>query len=166
MLFQTQYTRFKVSSGECIAYQRLLNSLISDTIQVVHLPSRTQIFSEIIDKYMFFTNIKPEAPYIVKDCRPASDWPRHGRIEFQNFSMRYHKDLAPALDNINLIINPGEKVGIVGRSGAGKSTLVKALFRLVNAGTSGSILIDGLDISTIGVGDLRPRLGIIPQEST
>ncbi|KAJ2374089.1 hypothetical protein GGI05_007350, partial [Coemansia sp. RSA 2603] len=61
---------------------------------------------------------------------------------------------------------PGEKIGIVGRTGAGKSTLVKSLFRLVHGNNSGSILIDGHDISKFGVGDLRPRIGIIPQEST
>ncbi|KAJ2373454.1 hypothetical protein IW150_003616, partial [Coemansia sp. RSA 2607] len=74
--------------------------------------------------------------------------------------------LEPVLKNINLTIMPGEKIGIVGRTGAGKSTFVKSLFRLVHGNDSGSILIDGQDISKFGVGDLRPRIGIIPQEST
>ncbi|KAJ2702351.1 hypothetical protein FB645_004313 [Coemansia sp. IMI 203386] len=100
------------------------------------------------------------------DCRPAAHWPEHGKIEFCDFSMRYRKDLEPALKNINLTIYPGEKIGIVGRTGAGKSSLVKALFRLVHGTTNGKILIDGQDISKFGVGDLRPRLGVIPQEST
>ncbi|KAJ1718727.1 hypothetical protein LPJ53_006351 [Coemansia erecta] len=80
--------------------------------------------------------------------------------------MKYREDLEPALKNINLTIMPGEKIGIVGRTGAGKSTFVKSLFRLVHGNDSGSILIDGQDISKFGVGDLRPRIGIIPQEST
>ncbi|KAJ1938445.1 ABC transporter C member 13 [Kickxella alabastrina] len=80
--------------------------------------------------------------------------------------MKYRSDLGLALKNINLTIRPSEKIGIVGRTGAGKSTLVKSLFRLMHGNNSGSILIDGHDIAAIGVGDLRPRLGIIPQEST
>ncbi|KAJ2743567.1 hypothetical protein GGI20_003649 [Coemansia sp. BCRC 34301] len=80
--------------------------------------------------------------------------------------MKYGADLGYALRNVNLTINPGEKIGIVGRTGAGKSSLAKVLFRLIHENTSGSILIDGRDISEFGVGDYRPRLGMIPQESS
>ncbi|KAJ2846237.1 Multidrug resistance-associated protein 6, partial [Coemansia erecta] len=72
-----------------------------------------------------------------------------------------------ALKDINLTINPGEKIGIVGRTGAGKSSLSRAVFRLINRNTcEGSILIDGCDISSISTSDLRPQIGTIPQEST
>ncbi|KAJ2812585.1 Canalicular multispecific organic anion transporter 1 [Coemansia furcata] len=80
--------------------------------------------------------------------------------------MKYGAELGYALKNVNVIINPGEKIGIVGRTGAGKSSLAKVLFRLVHENTSGSILIDGQDISEFGVGDYRARLGMIPQESS
>ncbi|KAJ2846095.1 ATP-binding cassette glutathione S-conjugate transporter ycf1, partial [Coemansia brasiliensis] len=166
MLLQSQFTRYKISSGEFITYQRLLHSLVMDTTQVVNIPTRINEFSNSIDLYRQFTQIEPEAPYVVDGCRPTENWPQYGKIEFCNFRMQYHEDLPPALEDINLTINPGEKIGIVGRTGAGKSTLAKALFRLSHAGTSGSILIDGQDIQQMGVGDLRPRLGIIPQEST
>ncbi|KAJ2346243.1 Canalicular multispecific organic anion transporter 2, partial [Coemansia sp. RSA 2671] len=100
------------------------------------------------------------------NCRPSAQWPPNGKIEFRNFSMKYGAHLDYALKNINLTINPGEKIGIVGRTGAGKSSLAKVLFRLIHEYTSGSILIDGQDISKFGVGDYRPRLGMVPQESS
>ncbi|KAJ2255737.1 hypothetical protein GGI13_001475 [Coemansia sp. RSA 455] len=83
-----------------------------------------------------------------------------------DYSMKYGVHHGYALKNVNLIINPGEKIGIVGRTGAGKSSLAKVLFRLIHENTSGSISIDGQDISQFGVGDYRPRLGMIPQMSS
>ncbi|KAJ2464366.1 ATP-binding cassette glutathione S-conjugate transporter ycf1 [Coemansia sp. RSA 2337] len=119
-----------------------------------------------INEFRNLAERDPEAPYVIDSCRPSAQWPPHGKIEFRDFSMKYGADLNYALKNVNLTINPGEKIGIVGRTGAGKSSLAKVLFRLVHENTSGSILIDGQDISEFGVGDYRPRLGMIPQEST
>lgn len=67
------------------------------------------------------------------------------------------------LKGITLDIKGGEKVGVVGRTGSGKSTLIQVLFRLVEP-SGGRIVIDGIDICTIGLHDLRSRFGIIPQE--
>ncbi|KAJ2114137.1 hypothetical protein IW146_003313 [Coemansia sp. RSA 922] len=119
-----------------------------------------------INEFRNLAERDPEAPYVIDSCQPSTQWPSNGKIEFQDFSMKYSADLNYALKNVNLTINPGEKVGIVGRTGAGKSSLAKVLFRLIHKNTSGSILIDGHDISEFGVGDYRPRLGMIPQESS
>ncbi|KAJ2688671.1 Multidrug resistance-associated protein 1, partial [Coemansia sp. RSA 1285] len=98
---------------------------------------------------------------------PPSNWLASGKIELRNFSMKYHKDLEYVLKDISLTINPGERIGIVGRTGAGKTSLCRAIFRLVSKKTcEGSILIDGCDISTIKTSVLRPKIGTIPQEST
>lgn len=67
------------------------------------------------------------------------------------------------LKGITLSINGGEKIGVVGRTGGGKSTLIQVLFRLVEP-SGGNITIDGIDISVLGLHDLRSRFGIIPQE--
>jgi len=65
--------------------------------------------------------------------------------------------------DLNIQIKAGEKVGIVGRTGAGKSSLTMALFRIIEA-ASGSITIDGKDISKIGLYDLRSKITIMPQD--
>eukprot|EP00042_Codosiga_hollandica_P051167 m.624142 g.624142 ORF g.624142 m.624142 type:complete len:1306 (+) comp58229_c0_seq3:123-4040(+) len=97
-------------------------------------------------------------------CAPQ-DWPAQGEIEFRSVGLQYRAGLAPALHDINMLISPGEKIGIVGRTGAGKSSLLVALFRL--AGTiTGEILIDGIDTRTLELGDVRSRISVIPQDPT
>jgi ATP-binding cassette subfamily C (CFTR/MRP) protein 1 len=67
------------------------------------------------------------------------------------------------LKKISFKVNPGERVGVVGRTGAGKSSLTLALFRIIEA-VEGSVYIDGIEISKLGLYDLRSRLTIIPQD--
>jgi len=98
----------------------------------------------------------------VPDKKPKPEWPQEGRIEFKGVSMRYAPLEPPVLRNLNFVIYPHEKVGIVGRTGAGKSSLIQALFRL--ADVEGPIEIDGVNTSEIGLHDLRSKISIIPQE--
>lgn len=92
-----------------------------------------------------------------------SRWPKKGRVEFIDVEMRYRADLAPALQAVSFVVEPGEHVGIVGRTGAGKSSAIQCLFRLYEL-QGGRIVIDGVDIATLRLFDLRSSLGIIPQE--
>src|SRR5699024_4411508 len=89
--------------------------------------------------------------------------PASGRIVFQDYAVRYREGLDLVLDGISLDIQPGEKVGIVGRTGSGKSTLTLALFRILEA-SAGRIEIDGVEIGRIGLHELRSKLSIIPQD--
>ena len=86
-----------------------------------------------------------------------------GKINFVNFSVKYRPETPLILKDINLEIKPGEKIGVVGRTGSGKSTMLLCLFRILEA-NKGQILIDGIDISKIGLEILRQSLTIIPQE--
>ncbi|KAJ2860812.1 hypothetical protein GGH94_005295, partial [Coemansia aciculifera] len=139
---------------------------IRRSVKALRMPNRLQQFSNDISTFRQFSDIAPEAPYIVDDCRVPSEWPHNGNVEFKNLSVKYGANQDYALKNLNINLRPGEKIGIVGRTGAGKSTLAKAIFRLLNKNVEGSIEIDGHDTSKFGVGDFRPKLGIIPQEST
>jgi ATP-binding cassette subfamily C (CFTR/MRP) protein 4 len=89
-------------------------------------------------------------------------WPSSGHIELNNLSYRYSDEKPMVLKDISCTINPGERVGIVGRTGAGKSSLIAAFFRL--AEPSGSITIDGIDCFRLGLHDLRSNISIIPQD--
>ena len=77
--------------------------------------------------------------------------------------VQYAPHLPLVLKGMTCTLSGGMKTGIVGRTGGGKSTLIQALFRIVDL-CIGQILIDGIDISTIGLHDLRTRLSIIPQD--
>ncbi|KAF7729547.1 hypothetical protein EC973_004221 [Apophysomyces ossiformis] len=90
-------------------------------------------------------------------------WPEKGLIEFKDYSTRYRPGLDLALRDLSFVVSPKEKIGIVGRTGAGKSSLSLSLFRIVEA-VKGSIVIDGVDISTLRLFDLRSRITIIPQD--
>jgi len=82
----------------------------------------------------------------------------------EDLVIKYAPDLPSVLHGVSFAIKPREKVGLLGRTGSGKSTLAMALLRFVDP-TGGKIVIDGIDIKTIGLHDLRSRITIIPQDS-
>nr|XP_043609017.1 ABC transporter C family member 4-like [Erigeron canadensis] len=116
-----------------------------------------------VERIKQFTNIPSEAEWVKKDNPPPSNWPSQGNVELKDLQVRYRSNTPLVIKGITLSIKGGEKIGVVGRTGSGKSTLIQVLFRLVEP-SGGSISIDGINISTLGLHDLRSRFGIIPQE--
>lgn len=108
-----------------------------------------------------YRTLEQERTYESADMKPPADWPSNGAIKFEKLSIAY-KPGVPVLHKLSASIKAMEKVGIVGRTGAGKSTLITALFRTTEP-EHGRVLIDGLDIDSIGLYDLRRHLSIIPQ---
>ena len=98
-----------------------------------------------------------------QDRKPPHNWPQSGQIVFKNFSLKYREELDFAIKNLNIDVKAGEKIGIVGRTGAGKSSVTLGLFRILEH-AHGDILIDNININSIGLHDLRHRLTIIPQD--
>ncbi|KAK2353044.1 ABC transporter C family member [Trifolium repens] len=118
-----------------------------------------------VERIKQFIHIPAETPAIVDDYRPPSSWPSKGKIDLLGLEIRYRPNAPLVLKGITCTFKEGSRVGIVGRTGSGKSTLISALFRLVEP-SRGDILIDGINIFSMGLKDLRMRLSIIPQEPT
>ena len=133
---------------------------------------------------MQYSSLQPEASLDTRppNEKPSPDWPRRGEIVLEDVSFRYSKDSPLVLKSLSCTIRPAEKVsghaskgttcrallaqqiGIIGRTGAGKSSMIHMLFRM--AEPLGKITIDGVDIQSIGLHDLRKKISIIPQVDT
>ncbi|CAF3897729.1 unnamed protein product [Rotaria magnacalcarata] len=158
-------TRNSFSSADIaltLSYSLNLMSLLQWTIkQSVNLETQMTAVERVLE----YCNLEQEPPVEVPvDQRPPSDWPTHGRIVFDDVSMRQTSDtMAPLiLSHLSFTIEAAEKIGIVGRTGAGKSSLIQTLFRM-NTLLDGEIKIDDINIATIGLNDLRRQISIIPQ---
>nr|BAK06194.1 predicted protein [Hordeum vulgare subsp. vulgare] len=118
-----------------------------------------------VERIKQFMHLPSEPPAVISDRRPAPSWPSEGKINLENLRVKYRENAPTVLRGITCTFAAGNKVGVVGRTGSGKTTLLSALFRLIDP-SRGRILIDNVDICTIGLKDLRMKLSIIPQEPT
>lgn len=116
---------------------------------------------ERLCEYAF--KIPEEAPYLITENTPPKEWPQEGAVAFENVNLSYRPELPLVLKDVSFDVKPMEKIGICGRTGAGKSSIMTALYRLSEL-QSGRIIIDGIDISKLGLKDLRSKLSIIPQD--
>ncbi|CAI0414761.1 unnamed protein product [Linum tenue] len=148
--------------GMALSYGLSLNVFLIISVQYQCFIAESIISVERLEQYM---HIPSEAPQVIESVRPPANWPSHGQVEIYNLKVRYQKNSPLVLHGISCRIEGGDKIGVVGRTGSGKTTLISTLFRLVEP-TEGRIIIDGIDISTIGLHDLRSHLGIIPQDPT
>lgn len=112
-----------------------------------------------VERVLEYSDLETE-PLDKGDRKAPEGWPTSGEICFNDVSFRYDKNLSNVLNNINIKINAGEKIGIVGRTGAGKSSIIQTLFRM--AEPDGLLLIDDINIKELSLHDLRSKLSIIP----
>ena len=157
-------SRFDVSpsiAGLVLSYILSIVQMIQFTVRQLAEVENAMNSTERLHYYG--TELDEEPPLHLKDV--SDSWPQNGEIVFNEVQMRYREGLPLVLRGLNMTVAGGERIGIVGRTGAGKSSIMSTLFRLVEL-SGGSISIDGINIATVGLKDLRTRLAIIPQDPT
>ncbi|KAJ7222262.1 hypothetical protein GGX14DRAFT_694507 [Mycena pura] len=128
-----------------------------------------------VERIVEYLDLPQEPPAINEYYRPPAYWPSSSKsdslIVAENVSVKYAPDLPTVIQDISFSLKAGERVGLLGRTGSGKSTLAMSILRFTDP-SSGRILVDGkpcplrIDITKIGVEDLRSRLTFIPQDAT
>ena len=137
-------------------------TLVEVVLWLVRLYTNVEIHMNSVERIGEYINVESEDQ---GGEEPPAHWPSStGMIHVRDLSVRYGPEHPLALSRVTFDIQPGHKIGIVGRTGSGKSTLSLAFFRFLEA-ENGSITIDGIDISHITLESLRRRLTIIPQDS-
>ncbi|GAB2280793.1 Canalicular multispecific organic anion transporter 1 [Dionaea muscipula] len=157
------------SGGNQIAFASTLGLLLSYALNITNLmsnvlrqASRAENSLNAVERVGTYIELPSEAPCVVDSYRPPQGWPSEGLIKFEDVVLRYRPELPPVLHGLSFTISPSEKVGIAGRTGAGKSSMLNALFRIVEI-EKGRIVIDNVEISKLGLTDLRSVISIIPQ---
>jgi len=123
-----------------------------------------RLYFASLERLLELRDVPAEAAWATSRDLPVGKWPTKGAVVFENVTLCYRAGLPPALADFSLRLRGGEHLGVIGRTGAGKSTLAAVCLRLVEP-SAGRVLIDGVDIATLGLGTLRRRISMIPQEA-
>jgi len=160
------FGRGHVMSGAAAALALTFSLQVNESLQwLFHgLVDFAVVFNCVERTMEYCTDLPREAAFVVNDREVSPAWPQHGSLEVKDLQMRYLPSLPLVLKGISFTLKPGEHVGVVGRTGAGKSSVLLCLFRVVEPEAGSVILLDGEDILTMGLTQLRARLAMIPQD--
>ncbi|MDO8386178.1 MAG: peptidase domain-containing ABC transporter [Polaromonas sp.] len=146
--------------GMLVAFQMFAGKLSQPVLRMVGLWQQFQQASLAVDRLGDLMNVPPE-PYRLMPSRKSE---ARGEIELIDLGFRYAADLPLLYRNVNLTIQHGQTVAIMGPSGTGKSTLTKLLQGFYRP-TEGQIKVDGVDILHLSANELRANFGVVPQET-
>lgn len=148
--------------GTMLALQAIATQFLNPLSSLVTTGQQLQVAGAHIERITDVTQAEPEQPAEGK-ARKAP--PLSGRIELKDVSFRYDQNTSPALRDVSLTIEPGQKIALVGRSGSGKSTFAKLLLGLYEP-TEGEILYDGIPLQAMDYRSLRSQFGTVMQDSS
>ncbi|KAF8529350.1 multidrug resistance-associated ABC transporter [Gautieria morchelliformis] len=121
-----------------------------------------------VERVVEYLDLPQEPPLLIESSRPPAYWPssadNDSLVVVEDLVIRYAADLPPVLHGVSFTLKARERIGLLGRTGSGKSTLAMSILRFTDP-SNGSIMIDGIDISTIGLHDLRSRLTFVAQDA-
>lgn len=144
--------------GLSLSYALSLTGLLSGLVSSFTQTEAMLVSVERLEEYCCDLPQEPQGQPL-----QGVSWLAQGSVEFQDVVLVYRPGLPHALDGVTFCVQPGEKLGIVGRTGSGKSSLLLVLFRLLEP-SSGRVLLDGVDTRQLQLAELRSQLAIIPQE--
>lgn len=145
--------------GLCLSYVTPIIGLLSGIMTTFTETEQEMVSVERIQQYMDVPEENDQSDHEV-----SPSWPVEGAVNFNHVSLIYRPGLPLALNDVSFFIQPREHIGIAGRTGAGKSSVLNSLFRLTPI-CSGSIVIDGINVSGVPLQRLRSSLTIVPQSS-
>ena len=149
-----------ITLADYMAYLLFVTTLITSIRRLVEFSEQFQRGITGIDRFNEIMQIEPE----IKDTKEAIDIEKvEGKIEFKNVSFSYESEKKEVLTNLNLTVNPGEGIALVGPSGGGKTTLCSLIPRFYEV-TGGEITIDGRNIRSITLHSLRESIGVVAQD--
>lgn len=150
----------KITLGALIAFNMLSGRVSGPLLQIVGLINEYQETVLSVNMLAGMMNHPPERDPTFRGSKP----PVHGRLDFEGTTFRYPGAAVNALDHVNLTVNEGEVIGVVGRSGSGKTTLTR-LIQGIQVPTEGIIKLDGVDLRQIDLTYVRKNIGVVLQES-
>ncbi|MBN3471622.1 type I secretion system permease/ATPase [Pseudomonas savastanoi pv. phaseolicola] len=150
----------QLSVGQLIAFNMLAGRVAQPIMRLAQLWTNFQQTGVSVQRLGDILNTRNELSQVNRSALP----PIKGRIEFDQVHFRYRPDGSEILRGINLVITPGQVIGVVGRSGSGKSTLTRLLQRLY-VPERGRVLVDGMDLALVDVSSLRRQIGVVLQDN-
>lgn len=153
-----QYQNGAITLGEVIAFNSISGTFFGLSTSIFNTYNKYLVASSFLDRLQDIRDAKQE-----KNTEKSNDLNLKGNVELRNIDFSYSKNSQLVLDDINLSIEAGKKVAIVGSSGSGKSTLAKLILGLYEP-TQGEIYYDDMNINDMNKQEVRKQMGIVPQD--